>query len=68
MALAIDRVSRFHQFSSKTIVFSTPVSFVERLLDKQMEWVVDFYPLGVKFKKHFLIVWEVSIVAFVCYI
>ncbi|CAG7717490.1 unnamed protein product [Allacma fusca] len=57
VCMTVENFSRMDHFQSKTLVFSTPVSFAEKV-ERQVEWVVDFYPKGVCFFKHFLIIWQ----------
>ena len=58
--MTVDNFSRMDHFQSKTLVFSTPISFAEKASERQVEWVVDFYPKGVCYFKHYLIVWQVA--------
>ena len=57
--MTVDNFSQMGHFQSNTLVFSTPVSFAEKA-ERQVEWVVDFYPKGVCYFKHYLIVWQVK--------
>ena len=60
ISMMVDNFSKMDHYQSKTLVFSTPVSFAEKSLERQIEWVVDFSPKGVCYFKHYLIVWQVS--------
>lgn len=53
--LAIENYPSFPTFGVRTLVFSSPSSMSEAESETPMEWSVDLYPKGVRFKKLYLI-------------
>ena len=57
--LTVDNFSLMPHYQSRTLFFSTPLSFADVSVDKQIEWCLDFFPKAVQFPKCFLIIWQV---------
>jgi len=56
--LTIEKYSEVQPYHTSTLVFSIPCALAECHQTGHVEWVVDFYPRGLWYKKGLLIAWE----------
>jgi BTB/POZ domain-containing protein 17 len=56
--LTIEKYSEVQPYHTSTLVFSIPSALEECHQYGNVEWVVDFYPRGLWYKKSLLITWE----------